>query len=128
LDLVFTSPRLSQTCSGVQPISSYPIKRRKAAKTISELLTVTAGLKGGYLWLMILVLLFLLVVFAAFLRLIGEAVFGSPPENVTRGDVNFITILPIFLLFILMFGLGVYIPSPLADLLRGAADIVLSGF
>jgi len=95
---------------------------------ISELLTVTAGLKGGYLWLMILVLLFLLVVFAAFLRLIGEAVFGSPPENVTRGDVNFITILPIFLLFILMFGLGVYIPSPLADLLRGAADIVLSGF
>jgi hydrogenase-4 component F len=94
---------------------------------ISELLTVTAGLNGGYLWLMIVFLLFLLVVFAAFLRLIGEAVFGSPPETVTRGDVGFLIILPIFLLFILMFGLGVYIPSPLSDLLKGAADIVLSG-
>lgn len=94
---------------------------------ISELLTVTAGLNSGYLWLMILCLLFLLVVFAAFLRLIGEAVFGSPPENVTRGDVSFLTIFPVFLLFILMFGLGVYIPSPLSDLLKGAADIVLSG-
>jgi hydrogenase-4 component F len=94
---------------------------------VSEFLTVSAGLQRGYIWLMILFLLFLLVVFAAFLRMIGEALFGSPPENVTRGDVNWYTLLPIALLFILMFGLGVYIPSPLSQLLKGAAAIVTGG-
>lgn len=94
---------------------------------ISELMTVMAGLHRGYLWLMIIFLLFILVVFAAFLRLVGEAVFGEPPENVERGDVNWLTLLPIILLFVLMLWLGVHIPSPLNHLLKGAVDIVRSG-
>ncbi|HHW41741.1 MAG TPA: hydrogenase 4 subunit F [Syntrophomonadaceae bacterium] len=94
---------------------------------ISELLTVSAGLQRGYLWLMVACLLLLVIVFTAFLRLIGEAIFGSPPGNVARGDVNWQTILPVFLLFVLMLGLGIYIPAPLYQLLKGAVSIVNAG-
>lgn len=48
---------------------------------ISELMTLTAGLKSGLFWPMILLLLFLVIAFAALVILISETVLGSPPED-----------------------------------------------
>lgn len=91
---------------------------------ISKLLTISAGIQAGYLWPMLLCLALLVVVFASFLRLIGETLFGEPPEGVEKGDVNWITLLPIALLFLLMLASGVHTPEPLAELLEGAASLV----
>lgn len=91
---------------------------------ISKLLTISAGIKGGHLWLMLFCLALLVVVFAAFLRLIGNTFFGEPPEGVNKGDVNWLTLLPLVILFTLMVGLGVYIPEPLYQLLQGATALI----
>lgn len=91
---------------------------------ISKLLTISAGIKAGYLWLMILCLALLVVVFASFLRLLGETLFGEAPEGVTIGDVNWLTLLPLVILFALMLGLGIHTPEPLYQLLQGAAALV----
>lgn len=91
---------------------------------ISKLLTISAGIEAGYLWLMILCLALLVVVFAAFLRLIGKTLFGEPPAGMTKGDLNWPTLFPLVVLFILMLGLGIHMPEPLYQLLQEAADLV----
>lgn len=94
---------------------------------ISEMLTVAAGLRRGYLWLMVFILLLLVIVFAAFLRLIGESVFGAPQRSVRAGDVPWSALVPVFLLLALVLGLGICIPSPLYQLLKDAACLVNYG-
>ncbi len=100
--------------SGVPPFNIF----------ISELLTVKAGLQAGYLWLMVVILLLLVIVFASLLRLFGEVIFSAPAGQTSAGNVGWPALLPIFLLFVLMLGLGLYIPAPLMQLLKGAAGIV----
>ncbi|AOQ25171.1 NAD(P)H-quinone oxidoreductase subunit 2 [Moorella thermoacetica] len=92
---------------------------------VSEFMTLTAGLKGGYLWPMILLLIALVIVFAALVILISGSVFGSPPEGLSRGEVGWLTLLPFGILFLLMAGLGIYIPAPLNQLLQSAVNVVL---
>ncbi|MBE3573370.1 MAG: hydrogenase 4 subunit F, partial [Moorella humiferrea] len=94
---------------------------------VSEFMTLMAGLQGGHLWPMILFLVSLVIVFAALLILISKTVFGSPPEGLPRGDANWLTLLPFGVLFLLMAGLGVYIPAPLNELLKNAVSVVLGG-
>ena len=102
--------------SGVPPFNIF----------ISELLTVKAGLQAGYLWLMVVILLLLAIVFASLLRLFGEVIFSAPAGRLPAGHVGWPALLPIFLLFVLMLGLGLYIPAPLMQLLKGAAAIVIN--
>ncbi|HHY59259.1 MAG TPA: hydrogenase 4 subunit F [Clostridia bacterium] len=94
---------------------------------LSELLTVMAGLQGGYFWPMILFLLLLVIVFVALLILISETVLGSPPEDLPRGELSWLTLLPLGMLFVLMAGLGIYSPAPLHRLLQNAVAVVLGG-
>lgn len=94
---------------------------------ISEFMTLMAGLQAGYFWPMILFLILLVIVFVAFFILISETVLGSPPEGLPRGDVNWLTLLPLGILFLLMAGLGIYLPAPLNRLLQSAVSVVLGG-
>ncbi|CAG0937117.1 NADH-quinone oxidoreductase subunit M [Thermoflexales bacterium] len=94
---------------------------------VSELWTMAAGVERGSVWLMAAVLLFLVIVFAAFLRLISGSVFGPAPAGAVKGDVHWFTLLPIGLLLVLMILLGVYMPAPLYELLKGATQIVSLG-
>lgn len=94
---------------------------------VSELMTLAAGLQGGYFWPMILFLVLLVIVFVAFIILISDTVLGFPPEDLPRGDAGWLCLLPIGILFVLMAGLGIHVPAPLNQLLQGAASVVLGG-
>ena len=94
---------------------------------VSKFLIITAGLAAGYLWLMVVCLLLLTVVFVAFFRLMASTLFGEKPENVTRGENNWLTLLPGAVLVLLIVGLGLFIPSQLMALLKGASSVVLTG-
>ncbi|GMN98849.1 hydrogenase 4 subunit F [Parageobacillus thermoglucosidasius] len=92
---------------------------------VSEFTTLTAGLKSGHFWAMILFLLFLVIAFVALVLLISETVFGPPSEDLPRGDANWLTLLPFGILFVFMAWLGLYLPDPLNQLLQGAVSVVL---
>ncbi|MDI3257104.1 MAG: hydrogenase 4 subunit F [Kyrpidia sp.] len=94
---------------------------------VSEFMTLTAVLRSGHVWPMIFLLLFLVIVFVALILLISETVLGSPPEDLPRGEVNWLTLLPFGILFLFMAGLGIYLPAPLNQLLQGAVSVVLGG-
>jgi len=92
---------------------------------LSKFLIITAGLGAGHVLLMILCLLFLTIVFAAFFRVIVAALFGERPEGLSRGEANWLTLLPEAGLVILILMLGLFIPPQLMTLLRGASGLAL---
>jgi hydrogenase-4 component F len=94
---------------------------------VSEFRMVEAGVLADKLWLVLIVLASLVIVFASFLRLIGESVFGPAPATPQKGDANWYTLLPIGLLLILMVTLGVYQPGALYQLLTRAVQILVPG-
>jgi len=94
---------------------------------VSELQIIQGGVTQDKLWLMAVVLLFTVIVFASLLELIGDTVFGPAPQTTKKGDVGWLTLLPIAVLLVVMVGLGLYMPSPLFKLLSGAVKIVLAG-
>lgn len=94
---------------------------------VSEFMTLTAGFRNGHFWPMILFLLLLVIVFVALVILISETVLGPQPEDMPRGDANWLTLLPFVILFVFMAGLGLYLPDPLNQLLQGAVSVILGG-
>lgn len=94
---------------------------------VSEFKTLQAGVVANKLWLMIAVLFFLVSVFASFLRMVTDSVFGEAPANAVKGDVSWGSLLPIVLLAILMVTLGVYQPSQLYALLNDAVALFTFG-
>ena len=94
---------------------------------ISKLLIISAGLQVGYVWLMILCLLLLMVVFTAFFRVLGSAVFGDHPEGIAKGDVNILALAPLAILLVIILVLGIYIPPQLITLLNGATGVAMTG-
>lgn len=94
---------------------------------ISKFLIITTGLGAGYTWLMIIALLLLSIIFAAFVRVIASAVFGEKPEGIDKGEFNWLTLVPPAVLAILVFVLGFVIPPQLVVLLNGASTVMLAG-
>lgn len=94
---------------------------------LSEFMTLAAGFKNGQFWTMILFLLFLVIAFVALVILISKTVLGPKPEEMPRGDTNWVTMLPLGVLFIFMLLLGIYLPEPLNQLLQGAVSVVQGG-
>lgn len=94
---------------------------------LSKFFIITTGLGAGHTWLMILCLLLLTVIFAAFFRVIASALFGEKPDSMVKGEANWLTLLPGAVLIILIVALGVYIPAPLMTLLNEASNLALTG-
>lgn len=92
---------------------------------LSEFFTVTAGVKGGYGWLMIVCLVFLTVVLAVFARVISGSILGPAPEGVPRGDPSAWTLAPLAVLLGLMLLIGLHVPGPVVQLINDATEIVL---
>ncbi len=93
---------------------------------LSKFLIITSGMQN-YLWLMLLSLLLLSVVFAAFFRVISSTLFGEKPEGMQKSEYNWLTLVPPAVLIILMLGLGLYIPPQLNALLNGATSVMTTG-
>ncbi|MEW6401863.1 MAG: hydrogenase 4 subunit F [Chloroflexota bacterium] len=94
---------------------------------VSKFLIVAAGLGAGQVWLMILCLLLLTVIFAAFFRVIASTLFGEKPEGVVRGEANWLTLFSGAALILLILALGLYIPPQLMTLLNDASGLALTG-
>ena len=94
---------------------------------VSKFTIVSAGFAGGYLWLMVLVLLALAIIFAVFVKVLSSSVFGEIPEEMTRGETGKWSFLPLVSLAALVLVLGVYLPPHLETLLDGATKIALAG-
>ncbi|MEA9391359.1 hydrogenase 4 subunit F [Acerihabitans sp. TG2] len=93
---------------------------------LSEFMTVTAGLAKGHIILTLVLLLLLTVVLAGLVRMIAMTLFGDKPEATSKGELGWLTTLPMAVLLVLMLGMGTYIPRPVVHLLENAATIVLN--
>jgi len=93
---------------------------------LSKFLIVTSGMQN-YIWLMLLTLLLLSVVFAAFFRVISSTLLGEKPEGMQKSEYNWLTLVPPAVLIILMLVLGLYIPPQLNTLLNGATSVMTTG-
>jgi len=91
---------------------------------VSEFMTIAAGVKADYMGLMILCLVMLTIVLAAFVRMIGGSILGPPVADMKRGDTGWMTLLPSALVLALMLVMGVHIPDPAARLIAEASDIL----
>jgi hydrogenase-4 component F len=94
---------------------------------VSKFYIITTGLGTGNTWLMVLCLLLLTVVFAAFFRVIAAALFGDKPEGTVSGEANWLTLAPVIVLALLILVLGLYIPPQLMTLLNEASRVALTG-
>lgn len=94
---------------------------------LSKFTIISAGIASGYPWLMIVLLLFLAIAFVAFLRVISSSIFGDLPEEMPKGDVRLSTVVPLAILIIFIFALGLYLPPQIEYLLSHATSLVLTG-
>jgi hydrogenase-4 component F len=120
----------------VAPVTSFMLIAGAAALVgappfnifISKFLIISTGMQVGYAWLMILCIILLMVVFTAYFRVIGSAVFGDKPEGVAKGDVRaFSLVAPLAILLVMILILGLYLPPQLITLLNGATGIAMTG-
>lgn len=94
----------------------------------SKFLIVSAGIATGHLWLIVICMLLLMLAFFALFKMVTSVTLGQKPENIVKGEIGFTTLAPILILMIIVFALGVAMPTPLNHLLDGATRVVNSGF
>jgi hydrogenase-4 component F len=92
---------------------------------ISKFTIISSGLASGWIWLMIACVIFLAIVFAAFLRAISSSVFGEMPDTVTKGEIKVTILAPVAVLMILVLMFGLYMPPQVSSLLVQATQEVL---
>jgi hydrogenase-4 component F len=92
---------------------------------VSEFLIFAAGLKAGYVGLMIICALFLTVTVAGLIQIISGSVLGKSPEGMPKGDAGWLTLAPMAVLLALMLVMGVAVPRPVSRLIQSATAIVL---
>lgn len=92
---------------------------------LSEFMTVVAALSADHIWLTLVLLLLLTLVLGGLVRMISAIIFGSAPQEVSRGELGILTTLPMAILLVLMLIMGTYIPHPVVRVLENAASVVL---
>ncbi len=93
---------------------------------LSEFMTVTAGLARDHIALTIVLLLLLTLVLAGLVRMIAKTLFAPPPQAVSKGELGWLTTLPMAILLVMMLAMGTHIPQPVSRLLENATTIVLA--
>ena len=94
---------------------------------MSKFTILSAGFVMGHSWLMILVLLALSIIFAAFVKVLSSSVLGEAPAGMSKGETRLWGFAPLAVLALLILQLGVYLPPQLQTLLDGATKIALAG-
>jgi hydrogenase-4 component F len=94
---------------------------------VSKFSIFSAGMYSGFPWLMLVILLFLAVVFAALMKMLSSSVFGERPEGIIQGEVRLTTLAPIAVLLILVLVLGLYLPPQISAILTQAAGEAVNG-
>jgi hydrogenase-4 component F len=93
---------------------------------VSEFLVVSAGIKSGNGWLTIVVMLLLAVVFAGMVRMVTCTLFGDAPDNVQKGELSILKLVPMAIFVVAMLWMGIRMPQPVVTLLENATKIVMN--
>jgi hydrogenase-4 component F len=93
---------------------------------VSEFLIFSSGVQSGQYLPFSLLLLFLLLIFAGFIRHLIRIVFGLPPDKMTKGEIGKLSVIPMLILAGLAVMLGLHIPHSLVTLTNDIASLIIS--
>ena len=93
---------------------------------VSEFLVVSAGIKAGNGWLTVISVLLLATVFAGIVRMVTSTLLGKAPENVQKGELSIVKLVPMAIFIVIMLWMGIRPPQPVIELLGNATKIVLN--
>lgn len=90
----------------------------------SEFLIFSSAMQTGQYLPFSLLLLFLVLIFAGFIRHLVRMVFGPPPAGMTKGEMGKLSVIPMLMLVGLALVLGVHVPEPLQTLSNDIAELM----
>ncbi|SMH70955.1 hydrogenase 4 subunit F [Candidatus Nitrosotalea okcheonensis] len=94
---------------------------------LSEFLVLSSGFQSGQFLVTILVIAFLVITFAVFLRHLIKMIFGNPVLGMKKDDMGKLAIIPMMILASLVIIFGFYIPEQLQTLVHNASSIINGG-
>jgi hydrogenase-4 component F len=101
------------------------------APFVSEFTIVSSAFTMGNYWAGSLFLVFLAVIFIGMALTVLPVVLGEPPERETDSPEpycdSFVSVMPLMVLMAIMLVLGIWVPSPLKNLLTEAAGLLGGG-
>ncbi len=94
---------------------------------MSEFLVLSSGFESENFLPSMLVILFLVIIFAGFGKHLFKMVFGNPKQKMKKEDLGILSVAPMLVLVSIIFVMGAYIPEPLQTLIEDASQILLVG-
>lgn len=94
---------------------------------LSEFLVLGAGFQSGQFLVTIIVISFLVITFAVFLRHLIKMTVGNPMTEMKKDDMGKLAIVPMVILASLVTMFGFYIPEQLQTLVHNASVIINGG-
>lgn len=94
---------------------------------LSEFLVLGSGFQSGQFLVTIIVIAFLVMTFAVFLRHLIKMIFGSPVTKMKKDDMGKLATIPMIVLGSLVIIFGFYIPNQLQTLVQNASIIIRGG-
>jgi hydrogenase-4 component F len=78
------------------------------------------------IYLLVALLLALILVFVGFLRHAALMLYGEPNGEIAIGEHNSLTLIPLFVILVVLIVLSLYVPAPIAKLI-GEASLLVNG-
>lgn len=94
---------------------------------LSEFLVLSSGFQSGQFLVTMIVIVFLVITFAVFLRHLIKMTFGNPVLEMKKDDMGKLAIAPMIILASLVVIFGFYIPEQLQTLVHNASSIISGG-
>ena len=94
---------------------------------LSEFLVLSSGFQSGQFLVTMIVIAFLVITFAVFLRHLIKMTFGNPVLEMKKDDMGKLAIAPMIILASLVVIFGFYIPEQLQTLVHNASSIISGG-
>jgi hydrogenase-4 component F len=94
---------------------------------LSEFFILSSGFQSGQFLATSLVILFLGITFAVFLKHLIRMIFGNPETLMKKDDMGNLAVAPMIILGSLVIILGIYVPLQLQTLVHNAAIIISHG-
>ena len=92
---------------------------------VSEFSIVAAGIYAEKTWLVVICLILLTIVLAGLTIMVLKTVLGKQPEHIEKGEVSYVSLVPMIALVVIMFVMGLYIADPILQLLKNSVGIIL---
>ncbi len=91
---------------------------------ISEFTILSAGFLRGHIISSVLLLLFIIIIFAGFFYNLGRMTFGTPGSEIEPGEVSRWTLVAMAVPIVFVVILGVYLPPPFYEMIMKIVAVV----